>query len=117
MIEDGNYPVGAERDPRAPWNDEPVPEKQFYLTVSQTLSKSVLVKTNEYEKELKDTNWKSIYANTGHYTPLDLISIFKSYLQMVMMGDFIDSKTKQRYKHLIEECGRWTNDELEVIQD
>jgi hypothetical protein len=36
---------------------------------------------------------------------------------MVMMGDFIDSNTKQRYKHLIEECGRWTNDELEVIQD
>ena len=114
MIESGYYPPGAEFDPSAPWNQVEIPEQEFDVTISQTLSKDTTVCTNDYipgasgvdyepddeggycasgwhdPDDTSDTNWGKIYREE-HYTPLDLIQM-------------LSEKCKQELKEL-EELG------------
>ena len=129
MRESGYYPLGAEFDPRAPWNEQEVPEKQFDVCISQTLSKSTRVTTNDYiPKEdqdedgvyestgISDTNWKKAYKNE-HLTPLQLIGEFKDFLTKHLPDPIIDVKGFRRFKHLINECEGWIEDETEVVEE
>lgn len=122
MIESGYYPPGAEFDPRAPWNEQEVPERRFDVCISQTLSKSTRVTTNDYIPEVdqdeggvykltdtSDTDWKKAY-NNEHYTPLGLIQEFKEMLEKNT------PIPETRRKHLIDECMNWIEDDLEVCE-
>ena len=132
------YPAGAENDPDAPYNEVEVPEKEFDVLVSQTLSKSTSVITDnyipgasgvEYEHDeegghavgwqdpddTSDTDWKEEYSNE-HYTPLQIISkcgeLCKYLLDRNMTSYGINS-----LKRLLEECSDWTEDETEYIEN
>ena len=48
MIETGYYPIGAEFDPKAPYNEEIIPDKEVEVTISVTLSKTVKITVNDY---------------------------------------------------------------------
>lgn len=45
----GDYPLGANYDPRAPWNEDENPEIEIDVAVSITLSKTVKVKVKDYD--------------------------------------------------------------------
>ena len=47
MYDNYHYPLGADT-PDAPWNQEEVPDEDFEITCSQSLSKTVTVTTNNY---------------------------------------------------------------------
>lgn len=94
-----NYPIGADT-PDAPWNQTDVPELTFDVAISQSLSKSIQVTTNDYVEgeisedadhddegnwfvvpsqdppDTSDTDWKAAYS-AEHYTPLELIAELK----------------------------------------
>ena len=131
MRESGYYPPGAEFDPRAPWNEQEVPERQFDVCISQTLSKSTRVTTDDYVpgvdpdedgygyhdySDTSDTDWWEAYKNE-HLTPLQLIEEFKDFLTKHLPDPIIDVKGFRRFKHLIDECEGWTEDETEVVED
>lgn len=131
MIESGYYPPGAEFDPRAPWNEQEVPERQFDVCISQTLSKSTRVTTNDYIPEVdqdedgvyestdtSDTDWEAAY-NKDHYTPLQLINLFKESLLDELNSNKLNLDLKRRkcLEELIRECSDWTEDETEVVKD
>ena len=129
MIESGYYPLGAEFDPSAPWNEQEVPERQFDVCISQTLSKSTSVTTNDYVPEVdqdedgyhdysdtSDTDWKEAYKNE-HFTPLQLIGEFKDFLTKHLPDPIVDVKEFRRFKYLIGECEGWIEDETEVIEE
>ena len=128
MIESGYYPAGSEFDPSAPWNEPVIPEKEFEVTCSQSLSKNVIVYTDNYipgasgvdyesddeggytavgwhdPDDTSDTNWAKEYKN-GHYTPLELINKFKEYLmkQWDILKDAEeanDARTKQKKREI-----------------
>ena len=104
MRESGYYPAGAEFDPNAPWYEPVVPERDFDVTCSQSLSKTTTVTTDNYipgasgcdyepdgeggycacgwhdPDDTSDTNWGKVYAEE-HLTPLQLIQKFKEYLE------------------------------------
>ena len=104
MRESGCYPAGAEFDPNAPWNEPVIPERDFDVTCSQSLSKTVTVTTDNYipgasgcdyepdgeggycacgwhdPDDTSDTNWSQEYDENGHYTPLELIEKYKEEL-------------------------------------
>lgn len=104
MRESGYYPAGAEFDPNAPWNEVEVPERDFDITCSQSLSKTVTVTTNNYipgasgvdyepdgeggycscgwqdPDDTSNINWSEEYDENGHYTPLELIEKYKETL-------------------------------------
>ena len=135
-----NYPPGAEFDPNAPWNEVEVPEKDFDVTCSQSLSKTVTVCTNNYipgasgcdyepdgeggystigwyeDDDTSDTDWAQEYHENDYHTPAQLLELFKDILvRDLENGNLFRS---ERYtKHLIEECQGWTEDETDFEQD
>lgn len=127
MSSTGDYPPGAEYDKKAPYNEEQNPYVECRLCISQTLSKDVTVKTNDYTSNLiwdneltyssldfSETNIDSLYAEQ-HYTPYELIELFKEFLEdKVKNSDFTDPKISMM-KTLIKECKNWVEDETEVI--
>ena len=134
-----NYPPGlSDSTPGCPWSEPEIPEKEFDVTCCQTLSKTVTVITNnqipgasgvdyEYDPEgsvavgwhdpddTSDTNWADEYHANDYHTPLQLIELFKQYLEndLNRMGEV---KNKRWIEHLIEECSNWTEDETEYAE-
>ena len=145
MRESGYYPAGAEFDPLAPYNQEDVPEKDFDITCSQSLSRTATVTTNNYipgasgvdyepddeggyyasgwqdPDDTSDTNWGKEYKACGHYTPLQLIQLYKETLKEQLKSwegledSPIGKNEIRRIEHLIEECDCWSDDETEYI--
>lgn len=128
MYDNYNYPLGADT-PYAPWNEQEVPKRQFDVCISQTLSKSTKVTTNDYVLEVdqdKDgvyesadtsaTDWREAYKNE-HLTPLQLIGEFKDFLTKHLPDPIIDIKGFRRFRHLIGECEGWKVDEAEVVEN
>lgn len=135
------YPAGAEHDPDAPYNQEEVPEKEFDVLASQTLSKSNKVITDnyipgasgveyEYDEEgrhsigwqdpddTSDTDWEEEYHENDHYMPSQLIEIFKNFLENVLTtGNREWEESLAHTKHLFQECCGWSEDESEVIKE
>ena len=101
----GYYPAGAEFDPSAPYNEVEIPEKDFDVTCSQSLSRTAVVWTQDYipgaegcdyepdgeggystcgwqdPDDTSDTNWANEYSANGYKTPLELIDMLKEYLE------------------------------------
>jgi len=136
-----NYPDGlSDSTVGAPWNDPVIPEKEFDVTCCQTLSKTTSVLTSNYIPgasgvdyepddeggyyasgwndldDTSDTNWADEYHDNEHYTPLQLIELFKKHLEneLIRMGEV---KNEKWIKHLIEECSDWTEDDTEYVED
>lgn len=123
-----NYPLGADTKD-APWNEVPNPIVEFNACISQSLSKTVKVKTDDYTIEVDDdadglyeypdttnTDWKQAYKDSKHLTPLEIIMALKN-LATELLEENPNRQNAIILKHLIEECNNWQEDELEVIQD
>lgn len=139
MYDNYNYPPGADT-PDAPWNEPVIPEKDFEITCSQSLSRTVIVTTNNYTPgasgvdyepddeggyyasgwhdpdDTSDTNWAEEYHDNDHYTPIQLIELFKQCLEENLKNGLV-FKTPGVTKRLIEECDGWTEDETEYIEE
>ena len=102
----GYYPGGlTDWSSNTPWNEPYVPEKDFEITCSQSLSRTAEVWTSNYvpgasgcdyepdgeggycacgwhdPDDTSDTNWAEEYENNGYKTPLQLIQMLKEYLE------------------------------------
>lgn len=128
MREADFYPSGAYNDPSAPYNEPMVPERDFDVCISQTLSKSVKVTTDDYLPEFDEedghtyantdwTVWKDVYAENDYHTPMQLIALFRRYLQDELEHSGIAVRTPEHLRHLMEECDGWIEDECEIIED
>ena len=136
-----NYGYGLnDWSPNTPWNEPYIPEKDFEITCSQSLSRIATVTTTDYNPVVEDEPWNGIheeyadtsdtcwskeYSECGYTTPLELIGMLKEYLQKDLEKWKIeDEKTPhagpafhvRRLKHLIEECDCWTEDETEFSE-
>lgn len=135
------FPAGAYNDSSAPWNQSDPEEKEFSVLCSQTLSKSATVLTDDYTPgdsgvdyepdgeggyysstwqdpdDTSDTNWEAAYHDNDHYTPIQLISLFRKHLEEELNNSNIPQNRINKYKHLIEECGGWQEDEVEYLED
>lgn len=120
----GNYPPGQEHNPKAPYNQVDKPDKEFDVTVSQTLSKNTSVTTQDYieedclygpEFDTSNVDWHEEYSNQ-HYTPLDLINELKMIFETYKNGGTLEP-TKQKINCILKECANWVQDDLEIIRD
>ena len=129
MYDNYSYPAGADT-PLAPWNQSDPKERDFEVTVSQTLSKTVTVITNDYYDEVieekhndlvehnidtTDTDWEQAYHENDYHTPEQLILLFKRYLEAELGGKQDIPKSPSYLKHLIKECEDWCEDDIEYI--
>ena len=136
-----NYPDGlSDRSPDAPWNEYEVPEKEFEVTCSQSLSKTVTVTTNDYipgasgvdyepddeggyyasgwqdPDDTSNTDWANEYHANDYHTPLQLIQLLKQVLLNNLEHGIAFKSPKFSYD-LINECEGWTEDETEYTEE
>jgi hypothetical protein len=122
-----NYPPGAAHDPNAPYNEVEVPEREFDVTISMSLSRTVQCYTNKYIPEVdeenghlyvdtSDTPWSEVYGD-NHKTIPELLEELKKYIQKDL-DNLADDETKmdkafhrRRLEFLLTECDEWTVDE------
>lgn len=133
MYDNYHYPPGADTE-NAPWNEPVVPEKDFDITCSQTLSKTVTVTTDNYTPgacgvdyepddeggycasswqdpdDTSDTDWENEFHENDYHTPLQLIELFKQCLEQQLSKGLV-FKSPAFTEHLIEECSGWIEDE------
>ena len=128
MRDSDYYPAGAANDPNAPYNEYENPDRDFDVTCSQTLSTTVTVTTNNYlyicdededgkyvDYDTSDTNWAEEYHSNDYHTPMQLIHLFKEFLEQ-QKNNGIVFKSPSFTDALIEECDNWVEDETEYIQ-
>lgn len=126
-MESGYYPPGAEFDPRAPYNQVDLPEKEIEVTISVTLSKTVKVTVNDYEvDEGRDED--------GYYCNYDFseCNLQKAVEDQIVLPQNLAKFTEEMFnqdlnlkaagmprylKDAIADCKGWTVDEMEVISE
>lgn len=123
-----NYPPMSQSQwDAAPFNEEVIPDREFDVICSQTLSKSMTVTTNNYQPEFdeedgrtyantEDTDWSEAFANSGGYTPLELIQLFGQILESFFKCGIV-FKTPKYTQDLINECKGWQNDDTEIMEE
>ena len=139
MYDNYHYPAGADNE-FAPWNQSDPDEKEFDITCSQTLSKTVSVLTSNYipgasgvdyepdgeggycacgwhdPDDTSDTNWADEFHNNDYHTPQQLLGLFKDLL-IRDLENGNPMKSERYTKALIEECDGWCEDECEFIEE
>lgn len=116
-----NYPPGAENDPSAPWNDPVVPEREFEITISQTLSKTVTVTTDNYIPEVdyetgdlytntSETNWYEVYEDE-HYTIPELLEHLQVFAEKELKNVSPNSGRGKELQNIISACKDWIVDD------
>ena len=130
------YAPGSYYDSSAPYNQSDIPEEEFEVVCSQSLSRTAIVRTDNYipgssgvdyesddegrcyavpwydEPDTSNTNWEEEYHDNDHYTPLQLIELFRKHLEDELSNGELPNNRINKYKHLIEECENWTEDEV-----
>ena len=84
------------------YSEVDTPIQSFDVSAYQTLSRELELETDKYEwdgenYDLSEVNWDITMLNQRHYTPLDLIRMFRKYLE----------NDKGNHKHIIDECLAW----------
>lgn len=97
----------------APVGFSDVPFVEVDVTAAQILSKTTSMFTDRYNRKMSqtdftDTNWTEVFSDNCHYTPLQLIQLFRYYLQQEILR-YGNTINKSRYEHLIQECKNWEN--------
>ena len=125
MTESAYYPMGAEFDKNAPYNQvEPEP-LEIEVTVSVTLSKTMKIKVNDYLEEIEyDEEGKhrnidfsvcdlDTAVNSQIYLPQDSGLIFDNYI-----SKYSNLKNESSYneaKKIVDDLSDWNVDEMEVV--
>lgn len=85
-----DYPVGAEYDPRAPWNQVDPEPKKIEVTVSITLSKTVEVEVTDYIAE-EDSDEDGYHGIRYDYSECDLKQAVRDQVTLPnSVGEFND---------------------------
>jgi len=116
----GDYPAGAEYAPNAPYNQSSLPEREFTVTVSSTLSKNTTVTTDDYDYDdgditISDDNLAEAFRY-DHYSPESLIKNAKELLEYAVTITR-DKGMRDRMKDVIQECAGWTQEDFFICED
>lgn len=95
----GNYPLGAQYDPKAPYNETENPEIEVTVCVSKTYHKTLKVKVKDYTIVDEYADEDGMYCCERDFSDCDLYGAVE----------------KQYGKLYPDES--WTEDEDEVILD
>lgn len=113
MFSTGDYPLGAENDSRAPYNEAENPEVEINVTVSITLSKTVKVKVKDYDIVNEWVDEDNSYSCERDFSETNLLAAVEE--QVVLPQDaslYVD--IGQNLK-AADDLSGWHVDEMECI--
>jgi hypothetical protein len=119
MKESGYYPMGAEFDPNAPWNESEPDEVTRDCSVWTAVTKTMSIPTTNYVAydpydgpDLSDVNWGDEFETRCRDIPEilhDLCELVRKYAPVRV------SKAEARYiRELLEDADGWETDEIHV---
>lgn len=119
-----NYPTMSQSQwDAAPFNEPTVPDMDFDLYVTVTLSRRVKITTDNYTPEYEDdgyiypntdnTDWRKEYENKCYAIP-DLLKELEIYLKKDIESNKGNKSKEHRLNELLEACQGWNVEELEV---
>lgn len=124
MYDNYNYPPGADT-PDAPWNQPVIPDKEFEVSVQETLCRISEIVTDNYipgyrdeegyweDDDTSDTDWEEEYKNQ-HHTILQLLAELKEMAEKELKTlPKTDYKRERKLKSIIEDCEGWELDDSE----
>ena len=139
MIESGYYPMGAEHDPRAPWNQNDGNEIiDVDVCISTTISKnskiasSDVIVTKEKCSEVNDEGGIDYFDDieyeysecnlvedykSSEYTVLELLNILKEYVHQDLKNNKSSLPKEYNLNKILQSLEGWSVDELEVIPE
>lgn len=114
----GNYPAGlTDWSPNTPWNVPSVPECDFEIEATYTMTCARTVTTDNYipiydedcgatYTDTTDTYWEDEFEEQ-HFTPMELIEKLKQYLNN---DPALKEKTTNGVilRNMLKECEGWT---------
>jgi len=137
MRESDYYPAGAYSDPNAPYNEVEVPERDFDLTVTETLKRTATVTTQKYCPEFDDedgrtyantddTDWQEVYND--NYMPLSKLFVEIKKETDLFIADMEErireckdsqqkfrlTQRRRRLEALADNMDGWEQQEIEV---
>ena len=100
MSSNGNYPMGADLDPNAPWNQEEPEYKELEVTISLTISKTT-----------------KIFVPDIKLDSSDLKEAVKEQIILPHEVEFIKAISNESAldKRVIEDLSNWIEDDFEVV--
>ena len=138
MTENGSYPIGAEHDPNAPYNQVEPEKVEVEVVISQTLSRSTKIlitdyiareyeniepddeggfyRTREIEYDFSDSDLKGVYEEQ-EYTIPELLDYLKAYLIADINECSKESGKRKKLQHILNCCEGWEVDETEVVEN
>ena len=138
MNESGYYPMGAENDPRAPWNETENTPREFGVEVECYLTKQSSIESSDYDEYAEkdedgtwisevttdDIEWESEWAEQ-HHSVTDLLDMLAMRLQNELDEAEADKtltsverkRRVRRLRNLISECEGWEESELSVTTE
>lgn len=124
-----NYPPGAEHDPRAPYNEIEVPEKEFNVYVEFAVKKVVPVTTNDYLVEqdfdedgyycgydFSETDWRKAYKD-GNFSICDMLEELRLFIEKELPTLPERSGRYQYLKRMHAECQGWEEEIVDICKD
>lgn len=124
-----NYGYGlTDNSPNTPWNEPFVPNHEFDVEVSVTLSKSTTVTTNAYKPEVDeedgcvwydtgDVDWVEDY-DSQHLDIIELLEALQGLAkEKLEKCKDLSISEKNRLNRLIEEADGWESTEKSVEEE
>lgn len=116
-MDSGYYPPGAEHDPKAPWNQFDLPEKEIEVLVSVTLSKTVKIRVSDYKIADCGTDENGSYFEDIDYSECDLRNAVEDQIVLPQEAySHVKPITRKEGKACSDLTG-WHVDEMECILD
>ena len=138
MKESGNYPLGVESNPNAPWNQTNPEPVKVEVTISQSLSRSTTIEVTDYtatkyddieydedgyinkiegiDYDFSDSDLKGAYEEQ-EYTIPELLNYLKAYLIVDINECSKESGKRKKLQHILNCCEGWIVDETEVVEN
>jgi len=127
MNESAYYPAGAYSDPNAPYNETVVPEREFDVTVTVTLTKSETITTVDYSPEFdeetggtyantQDTDWQHEYEENCYTIP-NLLNELKNYITADLEKYKGSPRTERRLNKMLAACDGWSVEETDITEE
>ena len=114
MIDGDNYPMGAKNDPRAPYNEITIPDREIEVEVTVTLKKKIKILVDDYDISDSGFDEDGNYYEDIDYSECNLVDAVKSqHILPQEAADYIVTNTNKGRKAFYE-LRDWKLDDFDV---
>lgn len=127
LSSNSNYPPMSQSEwDNAPWNQEDLPEREFDVAVSYSISKDAKVTTNDYDGgEYDEEGYFSPNSlnnpvdayNTTHKTIEEILEFARHCAEYMLERHDYKVASKFDLRDFVSDCQGWTVDEENVEQN